>query len=47
MSFGESSKTCSIPTLASNLNRMCGKDLEIFHTRVPAEVPAKNYPGSF
>ena len=23
------------------------KDLEIFHTRVPAEVPAKNYPGSF
>jgi hypothetical protein len=37
----------SIPTLASNLNRVCGKDLEIFHTRVPAEVPAKKYPGSF
>jgi serine/threonine protein kinase len=36
-----------IPTLASSLNRVCGKDLEIFHTRVPAEVPAKNYPGSF
>jgi hypothetical protein len=26
---------------------VCGKDLEIFHTRVPAEVPAKKYPGSF
>ena len=37
----------SIPTLASNLNRVCGKDLDIFHTRVPAEVPAKYYPGSF
>jgi hypothetical protein len=37
----------SIPTLASNPNRVCGKDLEIFHTRVPAEVPANNYPGSF
>jgi hypothetical protein len=36
-----------IPTLASNLNRVCGKDLDIFHTRVPAEVPAKYYPGSF
>ncbi len=36
-----------IPTLASNLNRVCGNDLEIFHTRVPAEVPAKKYPGSF
>ena len=37
----------SIPTLASNPNRMCGKDLGFFHTRVPAEVPANNYPGSF
>ncbi len=36
-----------IPTLASSLNRVCGKDLGFFHTRVPAEVPAKNYPGSF
>jgi len=26
---------------------VCGKDLEIFHMRVPAEVPAKKYPGSF
>jgi hypothetical protein len=26
---------------------VCGNDLEIFHTRVPAEVPAKKYPGSF
>jgi hypothetical protein len=24
-----------------------GKDLKIFHTRAPAEVPANNYPGSF
>jgi len=37
----------AIPTLASSLNRVCGKDLGFFHTRVPAEVPAKNYPGSF
>src|ERR1035438_10181136 len=37
----------SIPTPASSLNRPCGKDLGFFHTRVPAEVPAKNYPGSF
>jgi len=36
-----------IPTSASNSNRERGKDLEFFHTRVPAEVPAKNYPGSF
>ncbi len=36
-----------IPTLASSLNRVCGKDLGFFHTRVPAEVPANNYPGSF
>ncbi len=36
-----------IPTLASSLNRVCGKDLGFFHTRVPAEVPAKYYPGSF
>ena len=45
--FEKTPRLCSIPTLASNLNRVCGKDLEIFHTRVPAEVPANNYPGTF
>jgi len=47
VSFETTPFFCSIPTLASNLNRVCGNDLEIFHTRVPAEVPAKKYPGSF
>jgi hypothetical protein len=45
--FGAERGVGSIPTLASNLNRVCGKDLGFFHTRVPAEVPANNYPGSF
>jgi hypothetical protein len=45
--FEKTFEFCSIPTLASNLNRVCGKDLGFFHTRVPAEVPAKKYPGSF
>jgi hypothetical protein len=36
----------SIPTLASKPNRECGKDLDFFHTRVPAEVPAKNNSGT-
>ena len=43
----KTSKTRSIPTLASRPNQLelCG--LEIFHSRVPAEVPANYCPGHF
>jgi hypothetical protein len=47
VSFGKTPFFCSIPTLASKLKQLELFGLEFFRTRVPAEVPAKNYPGCF